>query len=76
MYLSGTNRCVRPSVSQISTPTIAVSTYQVTSGMQNRTQSNYVSTIQGATPNYVYKYKSQTERIQALTGRLSQNQCK
>jgi hypothetical protein len=31
--------------------------------------------LQAAKPGYVYQYKSQTERLQALMGRLSQNQC-
>jgi hypothetical protein len=59
----------------ISTPQIAINSSQVISGLQNRTQWNYVSTLQATVPNYVYKYKSQTERIQSLIGRLSQGPC-
>ena len=76
MYLSGTKRCFGPSVSQISTPSIAKNSFQLIDKVQNITNWNHVSTIQAAKPGYVYQYKSQTERLQALMGRLSQNQCR
>jgi hypothetical protein len=74
MYI-GTRRCIRPSISNISTPSVVLNTYQVTNNVQNRVNWNHVSTLQAAKPGYVYQYKSQTERLQALMGRLSQNQC-
>jgi len=76
MYLAGTNRCIRPSVSQISTPSVVLNSYQLADKAQNRTNWNHVSTVQAAKPGYVYQYKSQTERIQSLMGRLSQKQCR
>lgn len=76
MYLAGTNRCIRPSASQISTPSVAVDSYQITTKTQNRTNWFHVSSLQAANRSYVYQYKSQTERLQALMGRLSQNQCR
>ena len=76
MYLSGTRRCIVPSVSQISTPAVAVDSYQLADRVQNRTNWNHVSSIQAAKPGYVYQYKSQTERIQSLMGRLSLKQCR
>ena len=60
----------------VSTPTVAINSSQRISQTQNLNQWFYVSTVQAATPNYVYQYKSQTERIQALQGRLSINQCR
>jgi hypothetical protein len=60
----------------MSTPQVAVNSYQLTGRLQNQTQWFYVSSIQAANPKYVYQYKSQTERLQALMGRLSQNQCR
>jgi hypothetical protein len=60
----------------VSTPTVAIDSSQRVSQIQNLNQWFYVSTVQAATPNYVYQYKSQTERIQALQGRLSLNQCR
>jgi len=68
--------CPQVTNPSISTPTVAVDSYQVITQARNQTQWFYVSTIQAATPNYVYQYKSQTERIQALQGRLSLNQCR
>ena len=76
MYLSGTRRCIIPSVSQISTPGVLVDSYQLADRVQNRTNWNHVSSIQAAKPGYVYQYKSQTERIQSLMGRLSLKQCR
>jgi len=60
----------------ISTPTVAVDSYQVITQARNQTQWYYVSTVQAATPGFTYQYKSQTERIQALQGRISLNQCR
>ena len=76
MYLAGTRRCIIPAVTQISTPREAVNSSQLNTKTQKREQWYYVSTIQASNPNYVYKYKSQTERLQSLIGRLSQNQCR
>jgi len=59
-----------------STPQVALNSYQLTGNIQNKTQWYYVSTIQAANPSYVYQYKSQTERIQSLMGRLTKNQCR
>ena len=67
---------VCPQVSQVSTPTVAVDCYEVITQIQNQTQWYYVSTIQAAKPGFTYQYKSQTERIQALQGRLSLKQCR
>jgi hypothetical protein len=76
MYLSGTHRCFSPSVCQLSTPSVALNSYQLADKAQNRTNWNHVSSIQAAKPGYVYQYKSQTERIQSLMGRLSLKQCR
>jgi hypothetical protein len=57
----------------ISTPQVAVNSSQLLNTTQNLMQWAYVSTVQAARPGYVYQYKSQTERIQALMGGL--NQC-
>jgi hypothetical protein len=54
---------------------IAENASQLVSQTQNQTEWAYVSTIQGTKPNYVYQYKSQTERIQAKMGRLSLGGC-
>jgi hypothetical protein len=59
----------------MSTPQVAVNSSQVSTRLQGQTQWFYVSTLQAANPTYKYQYKSQTERIQALMGRLSQGQC-
>jgi hypothetical protein len=59
----------------ISTPQVALNSYQGTVNQQNLTNWIYVSTVQAATPNYVYKYKSHAERLQALSGRLNLGQC-
>lgn len=68
-----------PSISKypnVSTPTVAIDSSQRISQTQNLTQWVYISTIQSANPNHIYQYKSQTERIQALQGRLSIKQCR
>jgi hypothetical protein len=59
----------------LNTPLVAENASQLITQAQNQTGWVYVSTIQSAKPNYVYQYKSQTERIQAKMGRLSLNQC-
>ena len=59
----------------MSTPQIALNSYEGSVNQQNLTNWIFVSTIQAARPNYVYQYKSQTERIQALMGRLKQGSC-
>ena len=56
-----------------STPQVALTEYQYNTRIQNQTQYVYVSTIQGQIPNYVYKYKSETERILAKMGGQSLN---
>ena len=56
----------------ISTPQIAINSSQLLNKTLNLTNYIYVSTVQAAVPGYIYKYKSQTERIQALMGGLSQ----
>ena len=76
MDFDRTNKRPRSSVCFLSTPSVAVDTYQKMTLTQNRTNWFYISTIQAAKPNYVYQYKSGTERIQALMGRLSQGQNK
>ena len=54
---------------------VAENASQLITQAQNQTGWAYVSTIQAEKPNYVYQYKSQTERIQAKLGKLSLNQC-
>lgn len=56
-------------------PVVAENASQLVSQTQNQNEWAYVSTIQGTKPNYVYQYKSQTERIQAKMGRLSLGGC-
>jgi hypothetical protein len=65
-----------PSACSLSTLSVASNSYQLTDKAQNRTNWNHVSSIQAAKPGYVYQYKSQTERIQSLMGRLSLKQCR
>ena len=55
-------------------PLVAKDSSQYISNQQDLTQYIYVSTIQSQKSNYVYQYKSQTERIQALQGKLSNPQ--
>jgi hypothetical protein len=59
-------------------PQVAVNASEVAENNRNLTQYIYASTIQGqrqvVNPNYRYQYKSQTERIQALMGRVSNPQ--
>jgi hypothetical protein len=55
-------------------PQVAVNASQVLENNRNLTQYAYVSTIQAQRPNKPYQYKSQTERLQALMGKLSNPQ--
>ena len=55
-------------------PVVAVNASEVISDARNLTQYVYVSTIQSQVPNYKYQYKSQTERIQTLIGKLANPQ--
>lgn len=57
-----------------STPTVAVDASEVLRNNRDLTQQVQVSTIQSVKPNYKYQYKSQTERIQTLMGRLNNPQ--
>jgi hypothetical protein len=56
-------------------PKVAQNASEVTDNNRDLTQYIYVSTIQSARqqvrPNYKYKYKSQTERIHTLIGKLT-----
>ena len=47
---------------------------EVIDNNRNLSQYVYVSTIQGQTPGYKYQYKSQTERLQTLMGKLNNPQ--
>ena len=59
-------------------PQVALNASEVADNNRNLTQYIYASTIQSqrqvANPNYRYQYKSQTERLQALMGRVSNPQ--
>ena len=55
-------------------PVVAVNASEVIADARNLTQYVYVSTIQSQVPNYKYQYKSQTERIQTLIGKLANPQ--
>ena len=55
-------------------PQVAVLASQVLENNRNLTQYIYTSTIQAARPNKPYQYKSQTERIQTMMGRLNNPQ--
>ncbi len=55
-------------------PVVAVNASEVISDARNLTQYVYVSTIQSQVPGYKYQYKSQTERIQTLIGKLANPQ--
>ena len=62
-----------------STMQVAVNNSQLCESIQNQVNFVYVSTIEGVNktknPNYKYQYKSQTERIQSMLGRLGQRPC-
>lgn len=62
-----------------STMQVAVNSSQLSESIQNQMNYVYVSTIEGVNkttnPNYRYQYKSQTERIQSIIGRIAQNRC-
>jgi len=75
-YLHGTNRCIIPTFCTLSTINYAVDSSQLANRTQYNNQWFYVSTLQAAKPNYTYQYKSGTERLQALMGRLNLKQCK
>ena len=47
---------------------------EVIANNRNLTQYVYVSTIQAQKPGYKYQYKSQTERLQTLMGKLNNPQ--
>ena len=47
---------------------------EVIDNNRNLSQYVYVSTIQAAKPGYKYQYKSQTERLQTLMGKLNNPQ--
>jgi hypothetical protein len=59
-------------------PQVAQNASEVIDNNRDLTQYIYTSTIQGVRqqtqPNYRYQYKSQTERIQTMIGRLSNPQ--
>lgn len=59
-------------------PQVAVNASEVADNNRNLTQYIYASTITGqrqvTQPNYRYQFKSQTERIQALLGRVNNPQ--
>jgi hypothetical protein len=55
-------------------PQVAVNASEVLRNNRDLTQYVYVSTIQSQVPNYKVQYKSQTERIQTLMGRLNNPQ--
>ena len=55
-------------------PQVAANASQVLENNRNLSQYVYVSTIQAARPNKPYQYKSQTERLQTLMGKLSNPQ--
>lgn len=57
-----------------STPQVALNASEVFRNNRDFTQYIYVSTIQGEKPGYKYQYKSQTERLQALQGKLNNPQ--
>jgi hypothetical protein len=55
-------------------PEVALNASQVLENNRNLTQYIYTSTIQSQRPGYTYQYKSQTERLQTLMGRLTNPQ--
>jgi hypothetical protein len=55
-------------------PQVAQNASQVLENNRNLSQYAYVSTIQAVRPNKPYQYKSQTERLQTLMGKLSNPQ--
>jgi hypothetical protein len=64
------------SQSCISSPQVAIDSSKLLSNLQNQVEWVYKSTIEGVKgSNYTYQYKSQTERLQGLMGRLSLGQC-
>lgn len=57
-------------------PNVALNASEVFRNTRDLSQFVYVSTIQGQRPNYTYQYKSQTERIQTLMGRVNNPQAR
>jgi len=57
-----------------STPQVALDASEVFRNNRDLTQYVYVSTIQSQRPGYKYQYKSQTERLQTLLGKLNNPQ--
>lgn len=55
-------------------PEVAVNASEVVTNNRDLTQYIYTSTIQGQIPNYKYQFKSQTERLQVLNGKLTNPQ--
>ena len=55
-------------------PQVALNASQVLENNRNLTQYIYTSTIQAQRPNKPYQFKSQTERLQTLMGKLSNPQ--
>jgi hypothetical protein len=57
-------------------PNVALNASEVFRNTRDLSQFVYVSTIQGQRPNYTYQYKSQTERLQTLMGRVNNPQAR
>jgi hypothetical protein len=55
-------------------PEIAANASEVIANNRDLTQYIYTSTIQGQIPGYKYQFKSQTERLQTLNGKLTNPQ--
>jgi hypothetical protein len=52
-------------------PKVAVDASELSRRNNDLTNYIYVSTIQSVKPGFTYQFKSQTERIQALMGKLT-----
>ena len=52
-------------------PQVAANASEVASQNRDLTQYIYVSTIQSVRPNRKYQFKSQTERLQTLIGKIT-----
>ena len=55
-------------------PSVATTASEVLQNNRDLTQYIYVSTIQAQRPNYTYQFKSQTERLQTMMGKMSNPQ--
>jgi hypothetical protein len=66
------NTAICPSCCEV--PKVAADASEVFRNNRDLTQYIYVSTIQSVKPNYKYQYKSQTERLQVLMGKLNNPQ--